>query len=83
MRRGWDINCWDVSASMPRVKHLLNGQDVGDLELNEPLLIIIYRPIHVDDGATVGTLVSFPRLVSCHGVESANDGRCCSCHVAN
>jgi len=61
-----DIDCWSASALVPRVKHILGGQDVGDLELNEPLWVIIYKHIHADDGATVGTLASFPRVISRH-----------------
>jgi len=38
------------------VKHILDGQDVGDLKPNDPLWIITYRQIHADDGATVGML---------------------------
>jgi len=61
-----DINCSDASASISRVKHVLDSQDVGDLELNEPPLVIIYRHFHAGVGATVGMLASFPHLISHH-----------------
>ena len=35
-----DIDCRSVSALVSRVKHVLDGQDVGDLELKEPPWVI-------------------------------------------
>jgi len=58
-----DINCWDACASISRVKHVLDGQDMGDLMPNDPLWIIIYRLFQADDGTTIRTLASFQRPV--------------------
>ena len=43
-----DMASGDAYAPISRVKHVLDGQDVGDLMPNDPLWIIIYRQIHAD-----------------------------------
>jgi len=49
-----DSNCWSAGALISRVKHVLEGQNVGDVELCEPIWL------HCS-GMPVGLLVTVER----------------------
>jgi len=46
---------WDAYASIFRVKHVLDGQDVGHLTPNDLPWISMYRQIRADSRAAVGS----------------------------
>jgi len=56
-------DCWDASASISRVKHVLAHPNVGDLELSEPVWMALLRhaQLHmVTVGRPLGTVGWFP-----------------------
>jgi len=60
-----DMACWDAYASISRVKHVLDGQDVGYLTPNDPPWISMYRSYLADSRAAVGSRLAAPELAPC------------------
>ena len=53
-------DCWGAGALISRVKHVPDGQDVGDLELSEPLLVTMSRHARGSAGRPLGAPGWFP-----------------------
>jgi len=55
-----DGECWSAGTLISKVKHVLDGQDVGDLELSESLLVTMYRHARGSVGRPLGVPGWFP-----------------------
>ena len=55
-----DSNCWGAGTPISRVKHVLEGQNVGDLELSEPIWLHCSGVPVVTVEHTLGTVGWFP-----------------------
>jgi len=68
------MNYWDANACISRAKHVLDGQDVGDLKPNTLSYIGLFMQTM---GRWLASRVKYPAAadaIIC--IEPANEGRC-------